>query len=307
MAEPGHTVVTKRSVVEFIARNRLGESILCLHSSFRSFGEVEHGPKTIIDGFLEQGCTLVCPAFYDESHAPPPKQSYLQNGIDYSRFAELPQNSFSADPDQVEKSMGIVTRTLLRYPNSQRTKNPSQSFVVIGSSAGALTRGQSLLKAYSVYKNIDRRKENSFILLAGVDLTACTPIHFAEERAGRTLFRRWAVDHGKTVEVEVGSCSDGFEKIRDFTRRLEHVDVLGNSPIRIYPFRQFIETVSEVIRAHPEVTHCGHEDCLRCQDMMKGGRSALRSPPTVLPPPTASPTELNPSSEGCRTDGNTRG
>jgi aminoglycoside 3-N-acetyltransferase len=117
-----------------------------------------------------------------------------------------------------------------------------------------------------------QKRMKAFVVLAGVDYASCTPIHYAEEVAGRVLFRRWAVYHGQTVEAEVGSCSNGFEKIAEFTRDIENIDLIGKSRIRFYPFSEFIERVSKVIRENPEITTCEDAECPRWRDMLKGGR-----------------------------------
>lgn len=42
-----------------------------LHSSLRSFGFVEGGAETIVQSFLNEGCTVMVPAFTDLEVAPP--------------------------------------------------------------------------------------------------------------------------------------------------------------------------------------------------------------------------------------------
>jgi aminoglycoside 3-N-acetyltransferase len=266
-------MVTKDDVIQFIKEKRLAKSIVCLHSSMKSFGQVKNGPHTVIDGFLQEGCTLVCPAFFYQSRTFPPKENYYTNGIDYSRIEQMVSVSYNDDLNQIERSMGIIPETILTYKDAKRTRNPGNSFVIIGESAKNLLNNESLLNAYSVYKNIYNGEYNAFIIQAGVNFTSCTPIHFAEEVAGRKLFRRWAVYNHQIVEIEVGGCSDGFEKIREYTKDIEDVGLIGQSAIRTYPFNTFIDRVAKSIKEYPEITHCGLETCESCNDMIRGGRS----------------------------------
>jgi hypothetical protein len=66
--------------------------------------------------------------------------------------------------------------------------------------------------------------------------------------------------------------SNGFEKIAAYTKDIEVNDRVGQSTIRIYPFSDFIERVSQIIRKKPEITKCDDVQCLRCRDMSGGGR-----------------------------------
>jgi aminoglycoside 3-N-acetyltransferase len=265
-------MITTADVSRFVDENGLSGSIVCLHSSFKSFGGAEGGFDAIIDGFSSRDATLVCPAFYYQSVTYPDRENYARNGIDYAKEKNLPCVDYVDSPEQIEPCMGAIPRALVRRGDAIRTRNPLNAFVVRGRHAAALTKDQSLLNAYSIYKNIRAMTVPSFIVLAGVGFTSCTPIHYAEELAGKGLFRRWAVYHGQTAEVEVGSCSDGFEKLRPFVGDVEKTARLGESPVRIYDFGKFIELVTRVIAERPIVAHCDNPACIRCDDMAAGGR-----------------------------------
>jgi aminoglycoside 3-N-acetyltransferase len=265
-------MLPKEAFDDFIRRNRLAGQVICLHASFKSFGPVAGGPQALIDAFLAADCTLLCPAFFYKSESYPPGANYAQNGVDYGAMDPLPAVNYVDSAEQIEAAMGIIPRTILTYPAAQRTPNPLNSFTALGRQADFLLRGHHLLNVYSAYKQIYNNNLPACVLLAGVDFTACTPIHFAEEVAGKRLFRRWAVYHGRTVEVEVGSCSDGFENLADATRSIERVAYLGQSRLRLYPFNPFIERIAAALRAEPALTSCRDKGCLRCQDMACGGR-----------------------------------
>jgi aminoglycoside N3'-acetyltransferase len=268
----GMRMLSKQEIADFINRNGLAQTVICLHASFKSFGQVSGGPAALIDAFLAADCTLLCPAFFYESETYPPGANYAQNGIDYAAIEPLPGVNYVDAPEQINPSMGIVPRTILTYPAARRAKNPLNSFTALGGQADLLLADQHLLNVYSAYKQIYRRRLPAYVFLAGVDFTACTPIHFAEEVSGKTLFRRWAVYHGRTVEVEVGSCSGGFEKLGGVAQPIERVDYLGGSRICLYPFNPFIERIAAAMRAEPSSAGCANNSCLRCRDMGRGGR-----------------------------------
>ncbi|ENM5727847.1 TPA: AAC(3) family N-acetyltransferase [Vibrio mimicus] len=265
-------MISESDFIDLIHETGLSSSIICLHSSFKSFGEVENGPKTLIDAFIKTGCTLVCPAFFYQSQTFPSKENYKSNGIDYSKINEIRSVNYTGSNEQIEPSMGIIPKLLLNHKLASRTNHPTNSFVVAGDAKEHLLFNQSELNVYSVYKNMYDHHQDAYIVLAGVDLTSCTPIHYAEELAGRCLFRRWAVSKNRIVEVEEGSCSDGFEKLRNSVRDIEKIVNISESQIRIYSFKEFIDKIVNVISNNPEVTHCNNSKCPRCNDMVKGGR-----------------------------------
>jgi len=171
----------KKNVDDFIRRHSLGKAIICLHASFKSFGKVAAGPSLLIDAFLAADCTLLCPAFFYESETYCPGENYRTNGVDYATVGTLPAVNYVDAAEQIDVSMGVVPRTILKYPSAQRTRNPLNSFTAIGSQAGSLLQDQHLLQVYSAYKAIYQNSLPAYIVLAGVDFSSCTPIHFAEE------------------------------------------------------------------------------------------------------------------------------
>jgi len=115
---------------------------------------------------------------------------------------------------------------------------------------------------------------DSLLFLAGIDLNRATVIHYAEQRAGKNLFRRWAKIEESVdpyIEVNVGSCSEGFKKLDNYVQEIERTIYIGESKCKVYPFKQFVDLVTDVIHFNPELTHCGNKECTRCNDMANGG------------------------------------
>lgn len=260
-------------LVEVIQAIGLTGSVVCLHSSLKSFGRLDGGADTLIRAFLDQGCTLVVPTFtYNCAALPPPERRISQNGWDdSSSFDEEKAAVYDKNSAMITREMGAIPARLLELEGRARGLHPLNSFAAIGLLAAELIATQSLLDVYGPLKAICDQP-SARLALVGVDLTSATPIHLAEEMAGRRLFRRWArnVDGG-LQEVAAGSCSDGFNNFAPALREIETSLTVGQSKWRVYPFRAFIDTVAGAIAQDPQITHCADPNCIRCHDAIRGG------------------------------------
>jgi aminoglycoside 3-N-acetyltransferase len=238
-------MITSDDVARFVGENNLSGSIICLHSSFKSFGGVKATRRDYRRIRIARRDARLSRLFLS-SVTRPDRRITRGTASTTRRQSTCRASATSTRPNRSSRAW-LRSRAPRPARRFVRTLNPLNGFVVRGRYADALTNGQSPLNAYSVYKNIRVMGVPSFVALAGVDFTSCTPIHYAEELAGKGLFRRWAVYRGKTVEVEVGACSDGFEKLRPFTHDIERTARLGESFVRIYEFTAFIDLVARVI------------------------------------------------------------
>jgi aminoglycoside N3'-acetyltransferase len=246
---------------------------VCVHSSLRSFGHVAGGADTVIDAFLDEGCTVVVPTFSAVVFgiAAPEGMRPARNGLDYDAAVETPAGDriFSPSSNELSPSMGAIPAAVLARPERVRGNNPLCSFTALGRGAD-IVREQRPLDAFAPLRLLGAR--GGFVLLIGVGLERMTLIHLAEEKAGRTLFRRWANGpDGRPLEVEVGSCSDGFRKLEPVLAPLARKTHVGESPWRSFPARATLEAAAAAIREHPQITHCGSADCFRCADAVAGG------------------------------------
>lgn len=246
---------------------------VCLHASLSSFGPVEGGAGAVVEAFSQAGCTLLVPAFTYRSHVPTPAEHFLiGNGEDRvttpagaSPVAFDPRDSF------VTPEMGVIPAALPLRPDHVRSTHPLCSFAAIGPRAQALLAMQTDQNVYAPYQALYDATEG-FLLLAGVGLTRATPIHFAEQLSGRTLFQRWTLDARRgLVRCAVGSCSEGFERLAPALADIEQKRQVGASDWRIFPFRAFVDACRDVIRGEPAITHCNDPACLRCRDATAGG------------------------------------
>lgn len=140
------------------------ESTLLVHSSYKSIGEVDGGPETVLDTlstYMKDGL-LVLPTHTWE---------YINK--------ENPVFDVRKSPSNV----GILTEKFRHRSNVYRSEHPTHSVAALGEEAGSFTEGEyrhdTPCARGSVWgKLVDR---NAQILLLGVDLTKNTYIHGIEE------------------------------------------------------------------------------------------------------------------------------
>jgi aminoglycoside N3'-acetyltransferase len=256
-------------LVEAIQSTGLANGIVCLHSSLKSFGFLEGGPDALLRAFVDCGCTLLTPTFTYNCEVPPVRV-IAQNGCDYEDDFD-PAVPYDPQGTMVARDMGAIPARLLGIEGRARGEHPLNSFAALGPLADELIAAQGPLNVYGPYKAAYQNPA-AFVILAGVDLTSATPVHFAEEKAGRRLFRRWArhLKYG-IQEIEVGSCSDGFNSLAESLTNIETRAQAGQSDWRIYPLREFVDTLAAVIADNPSITHCPDANCVRCNDSVRGG------------------------------------
>lgn len=241
---------------------------VCGHTSLSSFGAIEGGAASLVDAYLEEDCTLVVPSFvYDYFLPAPPGRVIAQNG---GAFGEPHERVYHRSGNDISGSMGAVPREILSRPERVRGRHAHNSFAAVGPLAEAIISSQTALDVYAPLAEMARR--GGHIVLMGVGLARCTALHWAEQLAGRNLFRCWGYDEdGSIEEAAVGSCSEGFVNLADAVAPYERRVTAGSSLWRILPLREAMEAAARAIRDNPEITRCAQPGCRRCADMAAGG------------------------------------
>ncbi len=266
--------VTKSDITKAIDSLNLKNRAICLHSSLSSFGHVAGGAKSVIEAFLDSGCTLLVPGFtYDYTISPPLDMRPLRNGMNYEKEVGnfVPNEKiYTVDSNAISKSLGTIPYEILHMPQRKRGYHPINSFVAIGPKASELVAKQTAQDVYAPLRALCEM--DGVVLLMGVDLTKMTAIHYAEELAGRNLFVRWANGpDGKPMCASVGSCSNGFNQLAPFVEGIETRIEVGNSLWRVFPAKDVIARCADAIRENQEITRCNNPDCDRCNDATQGG------------------------------------
>lgn len=252
----------------------LSQTMLCIHSSLRSFGRVEGGADTVIAALLAEGCTLLVPTFSWSFAVPPPRgQLPARNAWNYDRFPGPTSGTgraYTAATTEIDGDMGAIPAAVLARPGRRRGDHPLNSFAAIGPRAGWFVASQ---RPGRVYAPLERLAESGgWIVLMGVGLTKMTFLHLAEQRAGRRLFLRWANDAaGRPAPAETGGCSEGFDNLAPMLAPLGRRIAVGRSAWTAFPARETLTAAVRSIRAAPALTHCDDPGCERCNDIIAGG------------------------------------
>ena len=266
-------VVTGQDLKQALRSLGLSGRVVCLHSSLRSFGHLEDGAATVIRTFLDEKCTLLVPTFSSAFKvAPPPHLQFKRNGWDYS--AARPRHGsnriYTPESFDIDREMGAIPAAVVTWPGHVRGNHPLDSLTAVGPHATELIAQQASLDVYAPLRALVRLK--GVVILMGVGLERLTLLHLAEQEAGRTMFRRWANDErGRPMAVEVGGCSEGFGRLEPHLGDLMRKITVGHSNWMLFEADQVLARATAAIGADPDITHCNHAECKRCNDAIKGG------------------------------------
>lgn len=242
-----------------------------VHSSLRSFGPLSDGAATLSDAFKAVGSTIVVPTFTSEFAVTPPDNLILtQNADGHLATPFEDAGRYDRTTLTVDRSMGAFPQYVLNQPDAVRGGHPLNSFTAMGPDAARIVRASDTTDVYSpIERVIDL---NGIILLAGVSYKSMTLLHLAELNAGHALFRRWALSRvGKILEVEIGSCSAGFQKFQTHLDPLVRRRTVGESKWQALDAKAALYAATAAIIDDPSITFCDNQTCRRCEDQKLGG------------------------------------
>jgi len=237
-----------------------------VHSSLKSFGQVEGGPGTVVNALVAVFETGIVPTFTYKTMIIP-RIGPDNNGIVYgsqqglNQMAEFFTPRMFADP-----LMGIIPEMFRRHPRAKRSNHPIQSFA--GINAGKVLTAQTMTDPLAPLGLLE--KADGWVVLIGVDHTVNTSIHYAEKLAGRRQFIRWALTPKGVVECPgFPGCSAGFQAIapemEKFTRKVQ----IGGALVQAVPLKMLFKVVVGRIKNDPLALLCQQEDCERCNQIRK--------------------------------------
>lgn len=270
--------ITREDIRCAVQELGLSNQPVCIHSSLRSFGWVEGGPETVIQGFLDEGCTVMVPSFSGMFSAPLPPADWRpeHNGWNYARYKkatwpEVPVGRvYTPDTTEIDKDMGAISAMLVKMPGRVRGNHPIGSFAAIGPLAKKLICSQA---SYNIYAPLwELAQLGGKVVLMGVGLDSMTLLHLVEQLAGRRPFVRWANGvNGKPVPVQDGGCSAGFECFEPALTHLITETHVGKSRWKILPALPALEAAVNALMQNPEMTRCAEPGCARCIDAIEHG------------------------------------
>jgi aminoglycoside 3-N-acetyltransferase len=264
---------------------RLADSPVIVHSSLKSFGQVEGAAGTVVNSLVAVFDKVIVPTFtYKTMVTPLTGPEY--NGITYGSHEDQNQMAeFFTLRIPVDPLMGAIPELFRKHPRSRRSNHPIQSFAGINSEK--FLSVQTLVDPLAPVGWLE--KANGWVLLVGVDHTVNTSIHFAEKLAGRRQFIRWALTPKGVVECPgFPGCSAGFQAIvpdmEKFTRRVQ----IGGALVQAMPLKMLFKVVVARIKQDPLALLCQQDDCERCDTVRnqqyRGNANPISTDRRSVPP-----------------------
>ena len=256
--------VRLRDILVGLRDLRLADAPVIVHSSLKSFGQVEGGAATVVNALAAAFNSVMVPTFTYKTMVTPlvgPLDNAITYGAlqDQNQMAEFFTLRLPADP-----LMGVIPEMFRRHPRARRSNHPIQSFA--GINAEKFLSAQTLADQLAPLGLLEQA--DGWVLLLGVDHTVNTSIHYAEKLAGRRQFIRWALTPKGVVECPgFPGCSAGFQAIaaemEKFTRKVQ----IGGAHVQAIPSKMLFRVVTARIKKDPLALLCQQEDCERCNQI----------------------------------------
>ena len=245
-----------------------------VHASLTSIGEIRGGAETLIGALLSSSRGMMAPAFTYKTMLTPeagPEDNAIQYGMgkDTNRMAEFFTLDMPAAP-----LMGVLPELIRKHPNAKRSSHPILSFtgINVDDALVAQTFDEPLAPIGTL------AEQNAIVLLAGVNLTVNTSLHWAERVAGRKQFTRWALTPQGVRECPgFPGCSDGFEMAAPYLNDITCSTRVGNATFHSIQLAPMIQVITALLRQEPDALLCGKNDA-RCEAVrrsVQAGNGAL--------------------------------
>jgi aminoglycoside 3-N-acetyltransferase len=260
------TMLSFRNLVTSFQKLDLGQSPVIVHASLSAFGPVQGGADTLVGALLSSFSGVIMPTFTYRTMITP-EIGPPDNGITYGTGSETNLTTEFFRPDMpVDKLLGIIPETLRRHPKAVRSNHPIYSFTGVNSEP--IIRAQSLDDPFGPIGMLTAN--GGWVLLLGVDHTANTSIHYAEQIAGRRQFIRWALTpQGIIACPGWPGCSYGFNQANPSLEKVTKTIVVGKAVVRAYPLEHLVGIVIRMIQKDPFALLCNNMGCERCNAVRK--------------------------------------
>jgi aminoglycoside 3-N-acetyltransferase len=165
-------------------------------------------------------------------------------------------------PDMpADRMMGAVAEALRRHPKARRSSHPILSFT--GVNAERALEAQSLAEPLAPIRILS--DSWGWVLLLGVDYKVNTSLHYAERKAGRKQFLRWALTPKGVCECPgFPGCSDGFPALAPHLESLTRRVQVGPAVVQAISLPDLVEAACLWIDSDPAALLCQRADCERC-------------------------------------------
>lgn len=294
-------LVTQSSIVAALRQAGIapGDALL-VHSSLKSFGQVDGGADAVVDALLEAVGPVGLVAVPTMSHCslrpPSPDPDYLP---------------LVYHPAKTPSRVGLITETLRRRSGAVRSLHPTHSVAALGPEAHDMARfhgPDSHFGRHTPYGWLVRR--GAKIVLMGVKMNANTLLHAIEELADMpSLLDNVALVEGPDGSVQQVLLRGAPLGHRDFysSKRISKAEVALRDRHLVLDFtigaaqcmlvnaqEQELVLMREVFGKQPDILFCDAPACQFCQAARAQMLCRYRptSPPSVQAPRPAAPTAV---------------
>ncbi len=263
------TVITVRELLAGLESLPIKGQAVIAHGSFKSLGQVQGGPRVVIDALVKICGSLVMPTFTYQTMVTP-LVGPPNNGLDYAaeemnRKREDGNGTLDALPFRrdlpADEEMGVLAETLRQHAGAKRSFHPILSFA--GINADYALERQTIYDPLAPIGAL--AEKDGWVVLIGVDHSVNTSIHYAEKLAGRKQFLRWALTRRRIVQCPgFPGDSSGFDAIAEFLDNDVETVTIGDARVQAVQLNNLIDRVKLLIKTNPLALLCERKGCPRC-------------------------------------------
>jgi aminoglycoside 3-N-acetyltransferase len=245
-------------------------SAVIVHSSLRAFGHVDGGALTVCQALLDVCGTVVMPAgSWDLTGVPAPPglvrpHNAVRNAVTWDEFDAALERAVPFTLDlPIDQELGRIPETMRRHVPHRRSMHPLLSYLAAGQHADTVITTQRLDWPLGPIEALAAL--GGTVLLLGVDHTANTAIHLAEQRLGRSRFYRYAkIADGAWAELpNIPGQSHRFDTIAPLLEEKTRKSQVGNCRMRCVPIADVLAAATALIQPDPMALLCQVPEC-RC-------------------------------------------
>jgi aminoglycoside 3-N-acetyltransferase len=241
-----------------------------VHSSLKSFGYVDGGAEAVCDALIDTCGTVLAPAgTWDLTGiGPPPGIARPDNAYapaaTWEAFDEELERATAFSLDlPIDRELGRIPETLRLTRSPARTEHPLFSYIAVGPAADQILAAQRPDWPLGPIEELGRLDGD--VLLLGVDHTADTAIHLAEQLLGRSCFYRYAktADRVWSEFSNIPGASHEFNAIEPMVSSVTRETIIGSCRARAIPITDVIACARQMIVDDAAALLCDDPTC-RC-------------------------------------------
>ncbi len=246
-------MITRDDIVQAI--RSLGvqpDDLLIVHSSYKSIGGVEGGPRTVAEAIVD---------------AVSPGGSAFAPTFNYGNDPYDPATARSYD--------GVITEFFRKLPGAIRSLHPTHPIAGIGPAARDIVEGHDKAQPFGLGSPCWRLWErNAWVVLIGVSHEANSVAHVAEERLQMPYLDRRRTAQVvrpdgsvESVTLRRPGCSDAWAGVIEAPLRASNAirdGSLGSAQVKAMRAKDVVAATEQLLRDDPTALLCRNAACDAC-------------------------------------------